>query len=291
MKMPAKAPPASTMKVSEPYLPPKSADLPVDRPAGIIDQTYLDPPLSGDAQPTIPLLPLTSCQARLVHTPLRIVTWIWTQILMLNPCTNLPVVLMKKQTCRIRIPTSLLLILIRLCQRSSLTRNCSGIRSFMGWTHVPDMDTFSSSADDNPFQAPKQQPPGRISVKLPTDEWLCKKMDKLNITLVEGHPSRASEAGGLQKDQFVKVGKSQAKWYGLHPSSDKSADTVSFWGSESVKRNSSRIARSSGLATPAPASRSHRQDKLSRWEKSACKSIYICNQMASARYKAACKHS
>ena len=31
-----------------------------------------------------------------------------------------------------------------------------GIRSFMGWTHIPDMDTSSSSADDNPFQAPKQ---------------------------------------------------------------------------------------------------------------------------------------
>ena len=72
------------------------------------------------------------------------------------------------------------------------------------------MDT-SSSADDNPFQAPKQQPLGRISVKLPTDEWLCQKMDKLNVALVEGYPSIASEAGGLQKDHFVKVSKSQSK--------------------------------------------------------------------------------
>ena len=70
------------------------------------------------------------------------------------------------------------------------------------------MANSTSSADDNPFAAPKQQPLGKISVKLPTDEWLCKKMDKVNITLVEGYPSRASEASDLQKDQFVKVSKS-----------------------------------------------------------------------------------
>ena len=63
----------------------------------------------------------------------------------------------------------------------------------------------SSSADDNPFQAPKQQPLGRISVKLPTDGWLCQKMDKLNfiLRLVEGYPSSASEACGVQKDHFI----------------------------------------------------------------------------------------
>ena len=65
-----------------------------------------------------------------------------------------------------------------------------GIRFFMGWTHITEMDNSSSSADDNLFKAPKQQPLGQISVKLPTDEWLCRKMDKLNITLVEGYPSR-----------------------------------------------------------------------------------------------------
>ena len=91
----------------------------------------------------------------------------------------------------------------------------------MGWTHIPDVD--NSSTDDNPFQAPKQQPLGRISVKLPTDEWLCRKMNKLNITLVEGYPSRASEAGGFQKNQFVKVCRSQTKWYGLQPNTEKPA--------------------------------------------------------------------
>ena len=135
-----------------------------------------------------------------------------------------------------------------LSEEQTYRETVRDIRSFMGWTHIPDMDTSSSSADDNPFQAPVS----RISVMLPTDEWLCRKMDKLNVTLVEGYPSRASEAGGKQKDQFVKVGKSQSKLYGLHSSTDKTADTVSFWGNESVKQNSSysRIACSSGLSTP-----------------------------------------
>ena len=167
-----------------------------------------------------------------------------------------------------------------LSEEQTYRETVRGIRSFMGWIHVLDMDT-SSSADDNPFQAPKQQSLGRISVKLPTDEWLCCKMDKLYVTLVEGYQPRAS-ASGLQKDQFVKVGNSQSKWYRLHPSTDKTADTVSFWENESVNLNSSysRIARSSDLSTPAPASRPLSQDTLRRWEKSACESSYICNQAA-----------
>ena len=104
----------------------------------------------------------------------------------------------------------------------------------------------------------------------------------LNVTLVEGYPSRAAKTGVLQKDQYVKVGKSQLLWYRLHSSTDKTADTVSFWGKESVKLNSScsRIALSSGLATPAPASRPLSQETLRRLEKSAHEASYICNQAA-----------
>ena len=45
-----------------------------------------------------------------------------------------------------------------------------GIRSFMGWTHIPDMDMAASTADDNPFAGPKAQPTGKISVSMATDE-------------------------------------------------------------------------------------------------------------------------
>ena len=139
------------------------------------------------------------------------------------------------------------------------------------------MDNASSALDDNPFAAPKQQSQGWVIVKLPTDDWLCEKMDKLNITLVEGYRSRRSEAGGLQNDQFVKVGTLLSKWYGFHLSTDKPSGSVSLWGSESVKLNSSysRVARSSVLSSPLPASRPISQNILSRWLGSR---IYICMQ-------------
>ena len=37
----------------------------------------------------------------------------------------------------------------------------------MGWTHIPDMDTTTSSTDDNPFARPKTQPVGKVTVKGP----------------------------------------------------------------------------------------------------------------------------
>ena len=169
-----------------------------------------------------------------------------------------------------------------LSEEQNYRETMSGVRSFMGWTHIPEVDSALSSSEDNPFAAPKQQPAGKTSVNLPTDDWLCRKMDRLNLTLVQGYPSRSSEAGGLQRDQFVKHGKSQGKWYGLHPSQDKPAGTVSYWHSESAKLNStySRVARSSGLTSPAPSSRTFSQDTLRRWEKSAREVTYICNQAA-----------
>ena len=73
----------------------------------------------------------------------------------------------------------------------------------MGRTHIPDIDSSAATSDDNPFAGPKLQTPGKVLVQLPTDKWLCRKLNTLNLTLVEGYPSRSSEAGGLLKDQFV----------------------------------------------------------------------------------------
>ena len=98
-----------------------------------------------------------------------------------------------------------------LSEEQNYRETMRGIRSFMGWTHIPDMDTVAATSDDNPFAGPKAQPMGNVSVNMPTDEWLCRKMGKLNLTLVEGYPSCSSEAGGLLKDQFVRPARSQAK--------------------------------------------------------------------------------
>ena len=78
-----------------------------------------------------------------------------------------------------------------------------GIRSYMDWTHIPDIDSSAATSGDNPFAVSKLQTPGKVSVPLPTDEWLCKTLNKINLTLVEGYPSHSSEAGGLLKDHFI----------------------------------------------------------------------------------------
>ena len=108
----------------------------------------------------------------------------------------------------------------------------------MGWTRIPDMESTTSTGDDNPFTGPKSQPAGKVSVCLPTDEWLCNEMAKLNITLVEGYPSRSYEAGGLLRDQFVRPPKLQLKWYGLFTDQKPgptSRDSVTSWSTYASK--------------------------------------------------------
>ena len=132
-----------------------------------------------------------------------------------------------------------------------------GIRSNMGWTHIPEVDNTIATSDDNPFAGPKTVTPGKVSVRMPTEEWLCKKLGKLNLTIAEGYPSRGSEAGGLAKDVFLRPPRSQSKWYGLHTDQKPDPSKVSAWHTDAVKLNSSysRIARYTGLGSTPPASR------------------------------------
>ena len=104
-----------------------------------------------------------------------------------------------------------------------------------------------------------------MSVQPPTDERLCRKLSKLNLTLVEGYPSCSSETGGLQKDQFVKLARSQAKWYGLHSNQKKdTSDCVSSWNTDSCKLNSTylRIGRQAEITSNPPQSRPISQESL-----------------------------
>ena len=127
----------------------------------------------------------------------------------------------------------------------------------MGWKNIPDIDTPTSTADDNPFVRPKLQTVGKVLVNMPVDHWLCKKMDKLNVTLVDGYPSHSSEAGSLLKDQFSKPARSQAKWYSLHIDIEKASSLVTYWYNEAYKLNSSysHTAKVLGIFSAPPASR------------------------------------
>ena len=158
-----------------------------------------------------------------------------------------------------------------------------GIRSYMGWNHIPDIDSGATTSEDNPLAGPKLHTPGKVSVNLPTDEWLCKKMSKLNLTLVQGYPTHALEASGLLKDQFVRPPKSQGKWYGFQANPKKDSDqTISSWHTGSSRLNSTylRIARQAGIASSPPMSRLISQESLRKWERSAHESTVICNQAA-----------
>ena len=88
-----------------------------------------------------------------------------------------------------------------------------GIRSSMDWSNIPEMDSSNTASDDNHFSGPKVPVPEKVSVQMPTEEWLCRKLSKLNLTLVEGYPSHCSEAGGLMRDQFLRPAKSQSPAY------------------------------------------------------------------------------
>ena len=171
-----------------------------------------------------------------------------------------------------------------LSEEQSYRETMRGIRSYMGWDHIPDIDSGTTTSEDNPFAGPKPHAPGKVSINLPTDEWLCRKMAKLNITLTQGYPSRTSEAGGLQRDQFVRPPKSQQKWYGFHsnPKTD-TEQSVSSWHTSSSKLNSTylRIARQASIASQPPMSRPISQETLRKWERSARESTIICNHAAS----------
>ena len=175
-----------------------------------------------------------------------------------------------------------------LSEDQTYRESLRGIRSYMGWSHIPDIESTTVTGDDNPFAGPKSQPTGKVSVCLPTDEWLCNKMAKLNVTLVEGYPSRSSEVGGLLRDQFVRPpppSKSQSKWYGLFTDQKPgpaTRDSITAWSTDSSKLNSSysRIARAAGIAATPPPSRQITHDNLRRWEKSAREASTYCNQAA-----------
>ena len=168
-----------------------------------------------------------------------------------------------------------------LSEESTYRETIRGMRSFMGWHQIPEFDSVSS-ADNNPFAGSRAPPTGKVSVKLPVDDWLCRKMEKLNLTVAEGYPSRSTEPAGLLQDQFVKTPRS-FKWYDMQMHVEKKdcdRSTVSSWSTEPAKLNSafSRVARRN-LPT-APPSRVLSQDILRCWEKAAREQLFMCNQAA-----------
>ena len=155
-----------------------------------------------------------------------------------------------------------------------------GVHSFLGWHQIPDIDSSSSSLDDNPFASSRARPTGKVFIKLMADDWLFRKLEKLNVTIAEGHPSKSAETAGLLRDHFVKTPTS-TNWYDIHKDKKDFVESkVSAWSPDPAKLNSSfsRVARHS--LPSAPSSRSINPETLRRCERSAREQIFMCNQAA-----------
>ena len=131
-----------------------------------------------------------------------------------------------------------------LSEEASYREIIRGVRSFIGWHQIPDFESVSIS-DDSPFVGSRVQPTRKVSVKLPVDDWLCRNMEKLNLTITGGYPSRNAETAGPLRDQFVKKPRS-SRWYDMHTDmKDSDRSTLCSWSPEPAKLNGafSRVAR------------------------------------------------
>ena len=95
-----------------------------------------------------------------------------------------------------------------LSEEGSYRETIRGVKSFLGWHQIPDFDSALYSLDDNLLASSRAQPTWKVSIQLPVDDWLCRKLEKLNLTISESYSSRNAETAGLLRDQFVKTPRS-----------------------------------------------------------------------------------
>ena len=133
------------------------------------------------------------------------------------------------------------------------------VRSFMGWHHIPAFESDYSEPDksNNPWKGKQPRKPTRISVAMPPDDWLCQKLERLNLTVADGYPSRAQDFAGLKRDQFIKV----PRWYKMHlmkpEGPHRPGRSVFSWNNTEAKVNSQfpRITKASAYPSTGPPSR------------------------------------
>ena len=159
VKMPVKTPPASAIKVTEPFLAPKPADQPVDRPAVSTNQVQCHRPQAAELQPTDqPSTDKTPAVSFLAPGTSGLQTTKNSDVDMDSDSYGVPVRRPPSGFEEERELSDLDHNLTAtetdqaLSEEQSYHETACGIRSFMGWTHILGMDN-SSSADDNPFTA------------------------------------------------------------------------------------------------------------------------------------------
>ena len=121
-----------------------------------------------------------------------------------------------------------------------------GVRAFMGWSHISDLEYSPTSRVDNSWIGHRSLPVGKVSMLFLPEDWLCKKLENMNLVLLEGYPSKSSEPGGLQPPGNDGTGnekpKSQSRRYGIQPAEPKDPTRPSkyanSWPNDAAKINS-----------------------------------------------------
>ena len=121
----------------------------------------------------------------------------------------------------------------------------------MGWPQIPGFDSASSSAD-NPYGGSRPQPTGKKFVSQPADDWICKKLERLNLTLEGDYRSRNSDCT-RPTELSIHQADQVSEQVGLHPLSQV-MPFKKWCDNKLAKLNSaySQIARASGLSSFSP---------------------------------------
>ena len=167
-------------------------------------------------------------------------------------------------------------------EEQTLRETVRAVRGYMEWNHIPDIDSSANSEDD-PFTF-RAKPVGKVSLKMPADTWICKKLETLSLTLKSGYPSGSVDPSPLPRDHLLRHPTTAARWYDLFQGQDSSSSHGSstlFWHGTPAKNNSTlpRVLKPSAAHRP-PFSRQLSQETLRKWEKSVRTSSLICNHAA-----------
>ena len=170
----------------------------------------------------------------------------------------------------------------RKCPTEKLSSQCAVIWAGITSRHLKQI-TLNRTSPTIPGREKNPRKPTRVSVAMPPDDWLCQKLERLNLTALEGYPSRLQDSAGLKKDQFIKVPNSQSKWYSMHlmkpDEPHRPGRTVFNWRNTEAKVNSQfpRITKASAYPSTGPPSRPISQESLRRWERAAREDSYVIN--------------
>ena len=69
---------------------------------------------------------------------------------------------------------------VEVNEEMSFIETVRSVHSFMGCSHIPDFDLSYGkdwACSNDPVKGKNPKPPGKNSVALPPDDWLCKKIE------------------------------------------------------------------------------------------------------------------